>query len=310
MPYFSVIIPVFNRSSVISDCLDSVLNQTFGDFEVIVVDNNSTDDFHGVMCRYDDPRIRVTHCPTPGPSAARNHGIRHSRGHFLSFIDSDDVWRDDVLKSVAEAFDSVKDCRLVYLSMMRFRDVRQIDWKSASSGERIYSPTLLDALKVGAPGTCALAGADRDMFQTDSDFAEELWIGEDLDWALRHADEGQVCLLHDEVRLGYRIHPDNLTKDKVRYEKWATDLLRYARTERYPTHSNQGLREFIVAHLVAQLNSLVRHAGFLAFLRIYPRICLLGLRWGVWKPLFMNQMFSSVMHARIRRMSARLHRHD
>ncbi len=88
----SVIIPTYNRAHLIGQALESVLNQTYPNTEVIVVDDGSTDNTKEVIARYDSSRVRYIYQANAGPSAARNNGVRHSEAEFISFLDSDDTY--------------------------------------------------------------------------------------------------------------------------------------------------------------------------------------------------------------------------
>ena len=88
----SVIIPTYNRADMLGDALDSVLKQTYTNWEVIVVDDGSTDDTQSVMTRYTDPRIHYVYQANKGLPGARNTGIRHAQGEYLALLDSDDVF--------------------------------------------------------------------------------------------------------------------------------------------------------------------------------------------------------------------------
>jgi glycosyltransferase involved in cell wall biosynthesis len=90
MPKVSVIIPTYNRASLISEAIDSVLQQTFSDFEIIVVDDGSTDDTEAVVKVYGD-QVRYVWTPNGGTGHARNVGMQHASGQYLTFLDSDDV---------------------------------------------------------------------------------------------------------------------------------------------------------------------------------------------------------------------------
>lgn len=91
-PVFSVVIPLYNRANVIETTLRSVLNQSFQDFEIIVVDDGSKDDPEPVIAAIGDPRIRYIRQDNGGGSKARNTGIDAARGAFVAFLDSDDTW--------------------------------------------------------------------------------------------------------------------------------------------------------------------------------------------------------------------------
>lgn len=90
-PSFSVIVPTYNRAPLLEHCLTSVLAQRFSDYEVVVVDDGSTDDTEAVVARCGE-RVRVYRQRNGGPGAARNLGTQYARGRYLAFLDSDDVW--------------------------------------------------------------------------------------------------------------------------------------------------------------------------------------------------------------------------
>jgi glycosyltransferase involved in cell wall biosynthesis len=92
----SVVIPTYNRAKFVTEAIDSVCAQTYRNFEVIVVDDGSTDDTHDVLRRYGD-RIRYVYQRNAGCSSARNTGVREARGQWVAFLDSDDTWLPDKL---------------------------------------------------------------------------------------------------------------------------------------------------------------------------------------------------------------------
>jgi glycosyltransferase involved in cell wall biosynthesis len=97
-PIVSVVIPTYNRAYLLRESISSVLHQTFGDFELVIVDDGSTDQTQVVAKSFSDRRINyiaIEHCANL--SHLRNTGIRNSRGQFAAFLDSDDLWKDDKL---------------------------------------------------------------------------------------------------------------------------------------------------------------------------------------------------------------------
>ena len=94
----SVIMPAYNRETYIRESIDSVLAQSFTDFELIVVDDGSTDSTAGIVQSYTDSRIRLIRQPNRGVSVARNAGLEAVRGQFITFLDSDDLYYPDFLK--------------------------------------------------------------------------------------------------------------------------------------------------------------------------------------------------------------------
>ncbi len=101
MSAISVIIPTYNRSSLVAEACRSVLRQTFTDSEVIVVDDGSTDDTASVIERIGDSRIRYIHKQNGGQSSARNLGLARATGQYVAFLDADDLWPPDFLKVIA-----------------------------------------------------------------------------------------------------------------------------------------------------------------------------------------------------------------
>ena len=100
----SVVIPIFNTAPYLKECLDSVLNQTFTDFEVICVNDGSNDSSLEILKKYQqkDNRIKIINQENKGAGAARNVGIDHSRGEYILFLDSDDYLDKDTLNDCYE----------------------------------------------------------------------------------------------------------------------------------------------------------------------------------------------------------------
>ena len=104
MPEISVIVPVYNVEKTLDRCLESILCQTFQDFEIILVDDGSTDGSGEIIDRYAaaHPQIRVIHTENQGPLLARREGIRRADGDFCLFSDADDRMAEDCLSTVRE----------------------------------------------------------------------------------------------------------------------------------------------------------------------------------------------------------------
>jgi glycosyltransferase involved in cell wall biosynthesis len=102
-PKVSVVIPTYNNATRLHETLDGVRQQTFRDFEIIVVDDGSTDDTAGVVTRY-DPAIRYVRQTNQGPAAARNKGVSLSLGEWIAFCDHDDFWNERHLEGLVGCF--------------------------------------------------------------------------------------------------------------------------------------------------------------------------------------------------------------
>ncbi|WP_224243267.1 glycosyltransferase family 2 protein [Hyalangium gracile] len=104
MPFFSIVIPTYNRARLLGETLESVFVQEFSDYEVLVVDDGSTDDTREVLARYGE-RVRVLRQENQGQGVARNLGIQHAAGSYVVFLDSDDLWFPWTLGTWRQAID-------------------------------------------------------------------------------------------------------------------------------------------------------------------------------------------------------------
>lgn len=121
-PFFSIIIPIYKVEAYLRQCVDSVLTQSFTDFEVILVDDGSPDGCPAICDSYAaaDPRIHVIHKPNGGLSDARNAGLRQACGSYIIFLDSDDWWDDNnALSHIREAIE-VHKADIVIYGMKKF----------------------------------------------------------------------------------------------------------------------------------------------------------------------------------------------
>lgn len=122
-PTVSIVLPTYNRETLIGRSIRSVLNQTYRDFELIVVDDGSTDATLGEVSRFHDPRVRAVRiAENRGAGAARNVGIRHAAGRFIAFQDSDDEWVPVKLERHMRVFETcASTVGVVYSDMHRIR---------------------------------------------------------------------------------------------------------------------------------------------------------------------------------------------
>ena len=124
MSTFSIIIPVYNVGKYLRDCLDSVMCQTFADWEAVCVDDGSSDDSGPILDEYaaKDSRFKVFHQQNSGVSVARNRAINFATGLWVLFLDADDLWSNKLLDTVYTAFLSVPDADIVAFGAMTFKD--------------------------------------------------------------------------------------------------------------------------------------------------------------------------------------------
>lgn len=114
MPRVSVIIPAYNAMEYLPATVESVLKQSFEDFEIIIVDDGSPDNLKEWASGVEDSRVKLISQDNQGPSIARNTGIFHSQGEYIAFLDSDDIWAPSKLQKQVEVLDSNPKLGLVY----------------------------------------------------------------------------------------------------------------------------------------------------------------------------------------------------
>ena len=108
----SVIVPVYNTAAYLSRCIVSLVNQTYSDLQIILIDDGSTDESGAIVDEWQtkDPRIEVYHQQNQGQSAARNVGLLHARGEYIAFVDSDDYIDSNYFSTMLQAADDTTDC--------------------------------------------------------------------------------------------------------------------------------------------------------------------------------------------------------
>lgn len=115
MPQVSIVMPLYNKGLLVKRAIDSIRNQTLSDWELIVVNDGSTDESPALAASYADPRIRLLHQANQGPGAARNTGIAAARSQWIAFLDADDEWLPDHLSVALAELQSREEAR-VYVS--------------------------------------------------------------------------------------------------------------------------------------------------------------------------------------------------
>ncbi|KAF2341459.1 glycosyltransferase family 2 protein [Flavobacterium tistrianum] len=120
MAFFSVVIPLFNKANHIENTIKSILNQTFTDYEIIIVNDGSTDNGETLVRDFNDERIQIYSQKNQGVSGARNLGIEKSKGKLIAFMDADDFWFPDHLQELAILYRDFPDCG-IYCSRHKIR---------------------------------------------------------------------------------------------------------------------------------------------------------------------------------------------
>lgn len=202
-PTVSVVIPTYNRAHVVGRAIRSVLNQTYQDFEIIVVDDGSTDNTEEVVKSFNDPRIRyIRHEENRGGSAARNTGIRAARGAYIAFLDSDDEWLPEKLaKQVQKMTCSGDQVGFVYtgVKVIDAETGRCLVEKVPFLEGNVYSQLLEGAFI----GTCSSVMVRKTAIEEVSGFDEQLVSRQDWDCWIRIAYSYNVSCIPECLVVRY-----------------------------------------------------------------------------------------------------------
>ncbi len=233
-PYFSIVIPVYNRVEVIGKALDSCLKQTYQDFEIIVVDDGSTDALKTRVDNFSDERIHYIHQENSGGSVARNTGICAARGEYIAFLDSDDFFLEDKLLKCYRILKS-NDCDCLYSQVYLDRGVGKF-WvkppRAITPDEHMANYLLRDR---GWIPTSTLV-IKRDLADKVR-YRETLVSGDDTDFSIRLYNAGAIFKMVDEPLVICSDFDDpgrvSLARNYFKQLKWTEELKQIAPSKAY-----------------------------------------------------------------------------
>lgn len=222
-PALTIIIPTFNRADFLKESIQSVLSQTFTDFELIVVDDGSTDHTGEVARGF--PEIRYVPCPVnSGVSHARNLGIGLARGRYICFLDSDDLWVKNKLETQIRWMESHADCKMCYTDEIWIRKgvrVNPMNKHRKYSGD-IFPHSL--PLCIVSPSSVLMRSS---LFEEVGTFDEGMEVCEDYDLWLRITLKYPVHFIEEKLIVKRGGHEDQLS---AKY--WGMDRFRVVALEK------------------------------------------------------------------------------
>lgn len=205
-PTVSIILPTYNRSHIIKSAIDSVLVQTYEDFELIIADDCSTDNTQEVIDSYSDNRIHYIKAEkNSGAASARNMGATIARGTYLAFQDSDTIWEKTKLKKQIDFLEHHPDISLVFHPFISIQgDQKMLEPNQARldnlSTHIFYN--LLEGPLIGPPTMLMYTN----IFRKTNGFLESLISHEDYEYSLRIAKDYEIGCLTEPLL--YSLHPD------------------------------------------------------------------------------------------------------
>ena len=213
-PLVTVIIPCFNSDLFIQDCLESVLQQTYENIEIILVDDGSTDESLSKIEKY-STRITILKKVNGGAASARNLGIRNSNGSYIAFLDSDDVWYPEKIAKQMKLM-TAKQLDLVYCGGESVGDIDlSIKYTPEFSGD-CYSKFLEFPTRAIVILGCSSAIIRKSILEYSGDFDTQfLGAAEDWDFFRRFCKFGKVGFVNESL-VKYRLHDKNVSTRGVK----------------------------------------------------------------------------------------------
>ena len=225
MRKISVVIPTCNRAHFLQAAIQSVLNQTFQDFEIIIVDDASEDGTEQVIRSFDDSRIRsIRHESNRGQGATRNAGVRQASGEYVALLDDDDEWLPQKLEKQTVLLDKAPArVGLVYTGFWKIDAGTGRLIASAIPEKRGY--VFNDMCADNWIGTCSTVLLRRRCFETTGLFDEGLTAGADYDMWLRISKEYDIEYIREPLVV-YRVHGDRISTNCDSLIRGREELLR------------------------------------------------------------------------------------
>lgn len=213
-PLISVVIPLYNKEKIVERTISSILKQDFATFEVVVVDDGSTDASLSVVRGIKDDRVRIVEQPNAGPSAARNTGVKNARGKWIAFLDADDQFTKGALSAFYDVLKEHKDVNFVFgetLVFTRNKYLKSTDYKTC---QIIKNPFKSHFFGTIAPRTGNVL-MTREL-ALKCPFNGKLRRYEDVDWLFKvYKESKMIAIPRIQMRLNYQFSSASAARKDV-----------------------------------------------------------------------------------------------
>lgn len=249
MSFFTVIIPLYNKEKYIKNAIESVLNQTFSDFELVIIDDFSSDKSAAIAATFESEKVQlIYHKKNCGLSASRNSGIKKANSNYITFLDADDLWKPTFLESIFQLIQNFPEARIFGTN---YEEVWDAVIKNPSNGSEILAIDFkgyINFFKINVKQGIYNHGSvcfHKEVFEKVGYYNEDIGFSEDLDFNIR-ANYNFKLAYNNSVQMSYFMQTENqLTQSSLfnktipdfdSYENWAktnSDLKKYLDFERY-----------------------------------------------------------------------------
>lgn len=223
----SIIIPTYNRAHIIGETLDSIIEQTYTNWECIVVDDGSTDNTNEVLADYCKNDVRFQYYKRPqskkkGPCSCRNFGFEKSKGTFINFLDSDDFYKPITLEKIISYDKNNYDVIVTKIDFIDFKTKAILKQNSINSS-KILEDFFVEKINFYV---CGPFWKRKYLEKQESLFDEEIGIGDDWDFNFRMLwNKPSLCLV-EETLVVVRVHNNSFSKqkNKLNKEEWLSEF--------------------------------------------------------------------------------------
>lgn len=244
MPFFSVIVPLYNKAHYILAALDSILAQTFQDFEIIVVDDASTDESKSLVQNLNHSKIRlIEHAQNKGLSASRNTGIKNSTGNYIALLDADDLWKINYLEKIHQLIHQFPEAKLFATGYEELYP-NNISILPQTKLPSNFKSGILDdffELNLAQPVYCSISLCiHQSVFYDVGFYNESITFGEDVDFNIRTNLKYKVAFLSEPLAIYTMFSEHQITNSSLK-NKSITDFDSY---ESY-AKANPSLKKYL-----------------------------------------------------------------
>lgn len=249
MAFFTVIIPLYNKEKYIENAIKSVLNQTFTDFNLVIVNDCSTDKSVEIASKYISDTVEIIHHKkNAGLAAARNSGIKNTNSNYITYLDADDLWKPTFLESIFQLIQNFPEARIFGTN---YEEIWGAVIKNPLNGSEILPIDFtgyINFFKINVKQGIYTHGSvcfHKEVFEKIGYYNEDIGFSEDLDFNIR-ANYNFKLAYDNSVQMSYFMQTENqLTQSSLlnktipdfdTYENWAktnSDLKKYLDFERY-----------------------------------------------------------------------------
>lgn len=264
----SVIIPTYNSAQYLDAAVKSVLEQTFTDYEILIIDDGSTDKTEEVIKQFGDS-VRYIRQKNQGVSVARNLGIKESVGKYVAFLDADDVWLPAKLEKQILALEKAHDSKVCYTEYISVSDdMKPTELKRLRTNGSVLNDLLLRGNVVGPPSALM---CERVLFEKLGGFDSNLSLCADWEMWFRLSLATDLFFLKEPL-VKYRLHDSNMSKNVKLLEEDTVRLLEKSfAIKSLPNKLKTKRKEAFAYHYIVLAKSYFRAGQYADFLRCVVR---------------------------------------